>query len=320
MAAAGASPAAPVVESTVSTPPDPGWGVQTHFQIGRVLLRILTEQLFSAKGWCVVTAVRDDKHRLVLQLEPTRMSAICSGCGETKTRFHDVKPVRQWRHIDGWGVPTLLRSVVRRVRCRHCGVRDPPDERPSRRGLLGRRQVRHARGHLPAHPPSWPHHGVRRSGGGWRRRRSAVGAGEGYPGTGSADPGCASGRGCPAAGLPEHVRANEYEIAPLRDRTEDRRALASRVLDVHGMEAKLGVLDADLVERAVNLRSIRDLEDLWRAPLRLAALDETEGNVSQAANLLGRWGYDEPHTTLRGWIARWEIDPLRLRGLDSWRR
>lgn len=88
-----------------------------------MLYRILTEQLFSAKGWRVVDVNRSDEDRLVVKLEPARATAVCSGCGETKTRFHDTKPAREWRHLDAWGMPTWVRSAVRRVRCRHCGVR-----------------------------------------------------------------------------------------------------------------------------------------------------------------------------------------------------
>jgi transposase len=88
-----------------------------------VLVHILTDQLFAAKGWHVTAVNRDDRRRVVVEVEPTRSSAKCSGCGETKHRLHDVKPAREWRHLDAWQVPTLVRSVVRRVRCRHCGVR-----------------------------------------------------------------------------------------------------------------------------------------------------------------------------------------------------
>jgi transposase len=107
----------------VSTPSGPSWGVKTHKRISGVLLSILTEQLFAAKGWRVIAASRDEERRLVFQLEPTRAAARCSGCGETKHRIHDVKPARTWRHLDAWGLPTLVRAFVRRVRCRHCGVR-----------------------------------------------------------------------------------------------------------------------------------------------------------------------------------------------------
>ena len=89
---------------------------------GGVLLSILTEQLFAAKGWRVAATTREAK-RVIVDLEPTRTSAICSGCGETKTRIHDVKPARTWRHTDCWELPTLVRTATRRVRCRHCGVR-----------------------------------------------------------------------------------------------------------------------------------------------------------------------------------------------------
>jgi transposase len=96
--------------------------VNTHKRIGGVLLGILTGQLFAAKGWRVKATTRDAK-QVVVDLEPTRASAICSGCGETKKRIHDVKPARTWRHTDLWNMPTLVRTAPRRVRCRHCGVR-----------------------------------------------------------------------------------------------------------------------------------------------------------------------------------------------------
>jgi transposase len=96
--------------------------VKTQKRISGVLSGILTEQLFPAKGWRVRTTARDTE-RVVVDLEPTRATAICSGCGETKTRVHDVKPARTWRHTDCWNVPTLVRAAPRRVRCRHCGVR-----------------------------------------------------------------------------------------------------------------------------------------------------------------------------------------------------
>jgi transposase len=87
-----------------------------------VLVSILTEQLFSAKGWCVTATTRETE-RVVVDLEATRVSAVCSGCGETKRRFHDVKPARLWRHTDSWNVPTVVRAALRRVTCRHCGIR-----------------------------------------------------------------------------------------------------------------------------------------------------------------------------------------------------
>lgn len=96
--------------------------MQTQNRIGGALVSILTEQLFSAKGWRVA-ATRRNTQGVVVDLAPTRASAICSGCGETKTRIHDVKAARTWRHTDCWKQLTLVRAATRRVRCRHCGVR-----------------------------------------------------------------------------------------------------------------------------------------------------------------------------------------------------
>jgi len=59
-----------------------------------------------------------------MRLEPTRQSAVCSGCGETKRRFLDYKGKgRRWRHTDAWRVKTVVVAPVRRVKCRWCGIR-----------------------------------------------------------------------------------------------------------------------------------------------------------------------------------------------------
>jgi transposase len=87
-----------------------------------VLITILTEQLFAAKGWRVV-ATRLEAQRVIVDVEATREVAICSGCGETKRRIHDIKPARTWRHTDAWSSPTFVCTAPRRVRCRRCGVR-----------------------------------------------------------------------------------------------------------------------------------------------------------------------------------------------------
>jgi transposase len=87
-----------------------------------MLVRILTGQLRVAKGWRVSDVARAE-HGMVFTLVVSKATAVCSGCGETKHRIHDHKPARSWRHLDGWGVATYVRTELRRVRCRHCGVR-----------------------------------------------------------------------------------------------------------------------------------------------------------------------------------------------------
>lgn len=87
-----------------------------------MLVSILTEQLFAAKGWRITATTRDGGH-VVVDLEPTRATARCSGCGETKRRIHDIKPARRWRHTDAWNAPTYVCAAPRRVKCRHCGIR-----------------------------------------------------------------------------------------------------------------------------------------------------------------------------------------------------
>lgn len=87
-----------------------------------MLTRILTGQLRVAKGWRI-TDVTKAEHGMVFTLLASKATAVCSGCGETKHRIHDHKPARSWRHLDAWGVATYVRTQLRRVRCRHCGVR-----------------------------------------------------------------------------------------------------------------------------------------------------------------------------------------------------
>jgi transposase len=90
-----------------------------------VLDDILARQLFGGNGWRITTADDDPLAReLVVYLEPTRQSAVCSGCGETKRRFLDHKTkCRRWRHLDAWLVRTRVVAPLRRVKCRRCGIR-----------------------------------------------------------------------------------------------------------------------------------------------------------------------------------------------------
>jgi transposase len=84
---------------------------------------ILARQLYGGNGWRIANE-RRTSDGIEVQLVPTRESAICAGCGETKRRTLDTKHrARRWRHLDGWGIPTLVIAPVRRVRCRWCGVR-----------------------------------------------------------------------------------------------------------------------------------------------------------------------------------------------------
>jgi transposase len=88
-----------------------------------MLKDILARQLCGGNGWRI-TDERWSAGGFEITLVPTRESAVCSGCGETKKRFHDTKHWdRQWRHLDGWGIRTMVVAPLRRVKCRRCGVR-----------------------------------------------------------------------------------------------------------------------------------------------------------------------------------------------------
>ena len=81
-----------------------GMWVGTFHGLAHRLLRAHWQEAGLAENFQILDS--DDQQRLVVHLEPTRATAICSGCGETKARFHDVKPAREWRHLDAWNVPS----------------------------------------------------------------------------------------------------------------------------------------------------------------------------------------------------------------------
>jgi transposase len=85
---------------------------------------ILASQLAAENGWCVTFEQYDTKDGAWhVHLRPTRQSAVCSGCGQTKRCALDTKTTRTWRHLDAWSIRTLVIAPLRRVRCRRCGVR-----------------------------------------------------------------------------------------------------------------------------------------------------------------------------------------------------
>jgi len=88
-----------------------------------MLEQILIQQLCAGNGWRVSDEKRT-REGIEVRLVPSRQSAVCSCCGETKRRTLDTKRrERRWRHLDAWGVQTVVIAPQRRVRCRWCGVR-----------------------------------------------------------------------------------------------------------------------------------------------------------------------------------------------------
>ena len=90
-----------------------------------MLENILLQQLCAGNGWRIAESHDDVAQvKVVIRLEPTRRSAVCSGCGETKKRFLDTKTkARSWRHLDAFGVASEIVAPLRRVQCRWCGIR-----------------------------------------------------------------------------------------------------------------------------------------------------------------------------------------------------
>lgn len=58
---------------------------------------------------------------LVVDVAPTTRVPRCSGCGRKAHVGYDERP-RRWRHLDLAGMTLHLQGVLRRVKCRHCGV------------------------------------------------------------------------------------------------------------------------------------------------------------------------------------------------------
>ena len=88
-----------------------------------MLNNILVRQLCGGNGWRITDEKKTTKG-IEVYLEPTRKTAVCSGCGKTKGRIHDRKHgARKWRHLDAWGIQTLIVAPLRRVQCGFCKVR-----------------------------------------------------------------------------------------------------------------------------------------------------------------------------------------------------
>jgi len=104
----------------------------------------------------------------------------------------------------------------------------------------------------------------------------------------------------------------DFEVAKLRQRCEDRRVLAELVLEAHAMKAKIRTFDPQELARVLHHPATRTLGDLWHAPLRLAALAQTDGSVTPALDLLSKWGCDEKRMTLDDWVYRLEIDMTKM--------
>lgn len=83
-------------------------------------VRTLFNRLLAGKGF-VVCSVALGLDQVDIRIRARRSVARCSRCGDRVRRIYDRKS-RQWRHLALFGVRVVLHGVVRRVRCRQCGV------------------------------------------------------------------------------------------------------------------------------------------------------------------------------------------------------
>jgi len=70
----------------------------------------------------VISEVGFEPDGLVVQVHPRWRIPRCSGCGRKVRSGYDCRG-RRWRHLDLGGMQLFLRYDLRRVRCKHCGVR-----------------------------------------------------------------------------------------------------------------------------------------------------------------------------------------------------
>src|SRR5713226_9189368 len=71
----------------------------------------------------VVELERHDDGRLVMAIERRGIRRyVCSGCGRRTGRIRDAK-VRTWDDLPWAEHPVTLRYPLRRIWCRHCGIR-----------------------------------------------------------------------------------------------------------------------------------------------------------------------------------------------------
>jgi transposase len=59
-----------------------------------------------------------------VEIQPRRNSrAICSGCGRAGPGYDRERQARRFEHVPLWGLAVIFLYVMRRVACRHCGVK-----------------------------------------------------------------------------------------------------------------------------------------------------------------------------------------------------
>src|ERR1700722_162045 len=59
-----------------------------------------------------------------VEIQPRGNSrAICSGCGRTGPGYDREQQARRFEHVPLWGMAVIFLYVMRRVNCRHCGVK-----------------------------------------------------------------------------------------------------------------------------------------------------------------------------------------------------
>lgn len=79
--------------------------------------------LLAAQGvWVRNVQLQFRDREIWIGVEPRGRIHRCGSCGREARQRHD-RAWRWWRHLDVFGWRCYLRYQIRRVRCRHCGVR-----------------------------------------------------------------------------------------------------------------------------------------------------------------------------------------------------
>ena len=92
-----------------------------------MLITTLLNHLEKHKGFIYGKARMVTDNQVVLRLEIPVLArknshGLCSSCGDPGPTYDHLKE-RHFQYVPLWGVPVILLYALRRVECRHCGIK-----------------------------------------------------------------------------------------------------------------------------------------------------------------------------------------------------